>query len=95
MTDLSTSYKIKVETSLPYETAVERTREELSKEGFGVLTEIDIKATLRDYLGVMKRRRLFACDILSEPEAIRAATAEVGVVAATAVAAVIKTTALG
>jgi uncharacterized protein (DUF302 family) len=35
-----------------FETAVQRTRDELGKEGFGVLTEIDVRATLKKKLGV-------------------------------------------
>ena len=35
-----------------YEVAVERTREALAKEGFGILTEIDVKATFQKKLGV-------------------------------------------
>ena len=31
-----------------YSEAVERTTEELKKEGFGILTEIDVKATLKE-----------------------------------------------
>ena len=42
--------------SLPYERAVERTREALQQEGFGVLTEIDVKATLKKKLDVDFRR---------------------------------------
>ena len=45
-------YGYKKETGLPYEDAVEKVREELKKEGFGVLTEIDVKATLKKKLGV-------------------------------------------
>ena len=47
-----TPYGLSVEVSLPYETAVERIREELSKEGFGVLTEIDVRATFKKKLDV-------------------------------------------
>jgi uncharacterized protein (DUF302 family) len=45
-------YGYKKESDLPYEKAIEKTREELKKEGFGVLTEIDVKATLKKKLGV-------------------------------------------
>ena len=40
------------ETALTFEEAVARCRAELAKEGFGVLTEIDIQAKLREKLGV-------------------------------------------
>jgi uncharacterized protein (DUF302 family) len=43
-------YKKKVDYS--FEEGVKRLREELSKEGFGVLTEIDVKATLKKKLDV-------------------------------------------
>ena len=43
-------YKRKV--PLPFGEAVEKVREELSKEGFGILTEIDVKATLKKKLGI-------------------------------------------
>ncbi len=36
----------------PFEEAVARTREMLAKQGFGVLTEINIKETLKTKLGV-------------------------------------------
>lgn len=45
-------YGISVDVALPYEQAVERAREELAKEGFGILTEIDVKATLKKKLDV-------------------------------------------
>lgn len=52
MPQQTTNYGMSVEVDLTYEQAVERTREELGKEGFGVLTEIDVKATLKKKLDV-------------------------------------------
>jgi uncharacterized protein (DUF302 family) len=37
---------------LPFTEAVERTKEALTAEGFGVLTTIDVEQTLRDKIGV-------------------------------------------
>ena len=36
---------------MPYDKAIERATEALAKEGFGVLTEIDVAATLKKKLG--------------------------------------------
>jgi uncharacterized protein (DUF302 family) len=52
MAEQMTRYGIGATVNLPYEVAVERTREALSKEGFGVLTEIDVTATLKKKLDV-------------------------------------------
>ncbi len=52
MPEQTTLYGFSVEVPIPYEEAVERTREELSKQGFGVLTEIDVKETLKKKLDV-------------------------------------------
>ena len=38
--------------ALPFEEAVDRIKAELKKEGFGVLTEIDVQKTLQDKIGV-------------------------------------------
>jgi uncharacterized protein (DUF302 family) len=48
----TTRYGISTTVALDYETAVARTKEELAKEGFGVLSEIDIAATLKKKLDV-------------------------------------------
>lgn len=45
-------YGYKKQVHIPYEEAIAKTKEELSREGFGVLTEIDVKATLKKKLDV-------------------------------------------
>lgn len=47
-----TQYGIGMAVPLDYEQAVQRTREALAKEGFGVLTEIDVRATMKKKLDV-------------------------------------------
>jgi len=44
-------YQRSVAIDMPYAEALARTREALAEQGFGVLTEIDVQATLRDKLG--------------------------------------------
>lgn len=46
------SYTISITMACPYGLAVEKVREALGEQGFGVLTEIDIKATLKAKLDV-------------------------------------------
>ena len=50
--DRPASYAIARTVSLTPEEAERRTRDELKREGFGVLTEIDVRATLKEKLGV-------------------------------------------
>jgi uncharacterized protein (DUF302 family) len=45
------SYTLSETTTLPFEAAVERVREELQTDGFGVLCEIEVQATLKEKLG--------------------------------------------
>ena len=47
----TTTYTLSGTTTLPFAEAVARVRETLQEEGFGVLTEIDVQATLREKLG--------------------------------------------
>lgn len=49
---MALTYGYKRQVSLPYAEALQRTRQELQKEGFGVLTEIDVKETLKKKLNV-------------------------------------------
>jgi uncharacterized protein (DUF302 family) len=52
MVEQTTPYGMSVVVEAPFQQAVERVRDELLKEGFGVLSEIDIAATLKKKLDV-------------------------------------------
>jgi uncharacterized protein (DUF302 family) len=48
----ATGYTLTATTTAPFGEAVELVRAELKQEGFGVLCEIDVQATLREKLGI-------------------------------------------
>jgi len=72
------SYSMGKQVELSYDEALEKVTVELKKEGFGVLTEIDVKKTLKEKLDVdvPRYKILGACN---PPIAHKALQAEPGV----------------
>ena len=52
MTQVATTYGFGTTLHMSYAEAIERTKEALKAEGFGVLTEIDIRKTLKEKIDV-------------------------------------------
>ena len=53
---MSSDYGMQAKMNVPYEEAVEKATAALKEEGFGVLTEIDVKATLKKKIDADFRR---------------------------------------
>jgi uncharacterized protein (DUF302 family) len=49
---MNNAYGFGTTLAVPYEEAIPRVKEALKAEGFGVLTEIDVRKTLREKLGI-------------------------------------------
>ncbi len=75
---MATDIGIRATLNLPYEQAVQKTTDALKAEGFGVLSQIDIQATLKQKLDVDFRRYVIlgACN---PPLAHRALSANLDV----------------
>jgi uncharacterized protein (DUF302 family) len=69
-----TTYGLSTRTSLSFDDALERITSELKTEGFGVLTTIDIQATLKEKIGVERDRYVIlgACNPQLANQAIQA-----------------------
>jgi uncharacterized protein (DUF302 family) len=58
------NYGFTKELHIPYETVIEMVKDVLKKEGFGVLTEIDIKQKIKEKLGLDMKKYIIlgACN---------------------------------
>jgi len=56
MTKTRTDYAFRIELDLPYKQAIQNVTEALKEEGFGILTTVDVKSTLKQKLGVDFRK---------------------------------------
>ena len=68
-------YGFTKEMDIPYEKVIEQAREALKKEGFGILTEIDVREKMKEKLGVDMKKYIIlgACN---PPNAYKAILAE-------------------
>jgi uncharacterized protein (DUF302 family) len=71
---LATRYTLSDKTTLPFDQAVKRVRQELQARGFGVLCEIDVQATLKEKLGIEREPYMIlgACNPPLAHEALEA-----------------------
>jgi uncharacterized protein (DUF302 family) len=76
--DGAKSYGFQVKLEIPYEDAVERATAALKEQGFGVLTEINVKETMKQKLGADFRKYVIlgACN---PPLAHRALSTDLGI----------------
>ena len=68
-------YGFTKELDIPFETVTEQVREALRKEGFGVLTEIDVKEKMKEKLG-LDMQKYIILGTCNPPNAYKAILAE-------------------
>jgi uncharacterized protein (DUF302 family) len=68
------NYGFTKEMNIPYEKVIEQVREALKKEGFGILTEIDVREKMKEKLGVDMKKYIIlgACNPQNAYKAILA-----------------------
>ncbi len=76
-----TRYGMRVQVQAPYESALEQTKQALQKEGFGVLTSIDVQQTLKQKIDRDFRKYVIlgACNPVLADQALHAEL-EIGLV---------------
>jgi len=67
-----TRYGFRAELEIPYDEAIERVTAALKEEGFGILTQIDVKATLKQKIDADFRRYIIlgACNPMLANQAL-------------------------
>jgi uncharacterized protein (DUF302 family) len=67
-------YGLTKELNIPYETVIEQVREALKNEGFGILTEIDVREKMKEKLGLDMNKYIIlgACNPANAYKAILA-----------------------
>ena len=70
-----THYGFTKEMDIPYGTVIEQVREALKKEGFGILTEIDVKEKMKEKLGIDMNKYIIL-GVCNPPNAYKAILAE-------------------
>jgi uncharacterized protein (DUF302 family) len=67
-------YGLTKELNIPYETVIEQVREALKNQGFGILTEIDVKEKMKEKLGLDMNKYIIlgACNPANAYKAILA-----------------------
>jgi len=68
-------YGFTKELDIPYETVIEQVREALKNEGFGILTEIDVKETMKERL-CLDMNKYIILGACNPPNAYKAILAE-------------------